>query len=71
MYKGVLRSGETYSAPFEELQIIPPETFDLAQKLMLERKLENKDERHIPLNTTASRSSQEICTVATAAGGWC
>ena len=52
MYKGVLRSGETYSAPFEELQIISPETFDLAQKLMLERKLENKDERHIPLNTT-------------------
>ena len=52
MYKGILRSGDTYSEPFEELQIIPPETFDLAQKLMLERKLENKDERHIPLNTT-------------------
>ena len=52
MYKGVLRSGETYSEPFEELQIISPETFDLAQKLMQERKLENKDERHIPLNTT-------------------
>ncbi len=52
MYKGVLRSGETYSEPFEELQIVSPETFDLAQKLMLERKLENKDERHIPLNTT-------------------
>ena len=52
MYKGVLRSGETYSEPFEELQIISPETFDQAQKLMQERKLENKDERHIPLNTT-------------------
>lgn len=51
MYKGVPRSGETYSEPFEELQIISPETFDLAQKLMLERKLENKDERHTPLNT--------------------
>ncbi len=52
LYKGILRSGDTYSEPFEEIQIIPPVTFDLAQKLMLERKMENKDERHIPLNTT-------------------
>ena len=52
VYKGILRSGETYAGPFEELQIIQPEMFDLAQKLMLERKLESKDERTMPLNTT-------------------
>ena len=52
LYKGILRSGETYAGPFEELQIIKPEMFDLAQKLMLERSMESKDERTMPLNTT-------------------
>ncbi len=49
LYKGVLKSGETYSEPFEELQIIDQVTFDRAQKLMLERKLENNDTRTVPL----------------------
>lgn len=52
LYKGVLRSGETYSAPFEELQIIKPELFDMAQNLMTERTNENKEYRTMPLNTT-------------------
>lgn len=52
LYKGILRSGETYAGPFEELQIITPELFDLAQRLMLERTKENKEQRTMPLNTT-------------------
>ena len=49
LYKGILKRGETYAGPFEELQIIKPEMFDLAQKLMLERSMERKDERTVPL----------------------
>jgi len=52
MYKGILRSGTTYSEPFKELQIVEPYTFDLAQKLMAERVNEKKDERTAPLNTS-------------------
>lgn len=51
MYKGILRSGSSYSEPFPELQIIDPHTFDLAQKLMEERTNERKEERTAPLNT--------------------
>ena len=36
-YMGILRSGESQSEVFPELQIIDPETFGLAQKLMAER----------------------------------
>ncbi len=43
LYKGILRSGETYSEPFEELQIIKPELFDIAQSLMTQRTNENKE----------------------------
>ncbi len=52
LYKGVLRSGDTYSEPFEELQIIKSELFDMAQNLMTERTNENKEYRTMPLNTT-------------------
>jgi site-specific DNA recombinase len=51
MYKGVLRSGTSFSEPFEELQIVDPSTFDLAQRLMTERVNEKKNERTVPLNT--------------------
>ena len=51
LYKGILRSGETYAGPFEALQIIAPDQFDLAQKLMLERTNERKERRTVPLNT--------------------
>ena len=52
LYKGVLRSGETYSEPFEELQIIKPELFEMAQSLMAQRTNANKEYRTLPLNTT-------------------
>ena len=52
LYKGILRSGETYSEPFEELQIIKPEFFDMAQALMSARSNEQKNYRTMPLNTT-------------------
>ena len=52
LYKGILRSGETYAGPFDELQIIALDHFDLAQKLMLERTNERKEHRTVPLNTT-------------------
>jgi DNA invertase Pin-like site-specific DNA recombinase/Skp family chaperone for outer membrane proteins len=51
-YKGVLRSGTTFSEPFMELQIIDPFTFDLAQELIEERINEKKEERTTPLNTS-------------------
>lgn len=51
-YKGILRSGTTYSKPFKELQIVDSYTFDLAQKLMLERVNKKKNERTVPLNTS-------------------
>ena len=52
MYKGIFRSGDTYSEPFEELQIIDSVTFDRAQSLMLERTEIKKNTRTAPLNTT-------------------
>lgn len=52
MYKGILRSGATYSKPFLHLQIILPEIFDQAQKLMGERINAKKEERTVPLNTS-------------------
>lgn len=52
IYKGILRSGETFAGPFEELQIIKPEIFDLARRLMLDRSNERKAYRTVPLNTT-------------------
>lgn len=50
-YKGVLRSGETQSEIFDELQIIDEPTFDLAQKLMTERINEYNEKRTMPRNT--------------------
>ena len=50
-YKGILRSGETRSEIFDELQIIDEPTFDLAQKLMAERISEYNEKRTMPRNT--------------------
>ena len=52
MYTGVLRSGETRSEIFEDLQIIPTETFELAQKLMTERTNEYNAQRTMPRTTS-------------------
>ena len=51
-YMGILRSGESQSEVFPELQIIDPETFELAQKLMAERVNEYNDQRTLPRNTS-------------------
>ena len=52
MYIGVLRSGETQSEIFEELQIISPKQFKLAQELMDQRVVEHNLQRTAPLNTS-------------------
>lgn len=51
MYIGVLRSGTTQSEIFQDLQIITPENFELAQKLMAERANECNALRTMPRNT--------------------
>jgi hypothetical protein len=51
-YMGVLRSGESRSEVFPNLQIIYPDTFELAQKLMAERINEYNDKRTMPRNTS-------------------
>ena len=49
-YTGVLKSGDTHSDVFPELQIITPAVFNLAQKLIDERKNDSSDKRSMPLN---------------------
>ena len=51
-YTGVLRSGESQSEIFPELQIIDPDTFALAQKLMAERVNEYNEQRTMPRKTS-------------------
>ena len=51
-YTGVLRSGESQSEIFEELQIVDPDTFNLAQKLMAERVNEYNEQRTMPKNVS-------------------
>lgn len=51
-YMGILQSGESQSEVFPELQIIDPETFELAQKLMAERVNEYNEQRTLPRNTS-------------------
>lgn len=52
LYTGVLRSGETRSEMISELQIVPTETFQLAQKLMTERTNEYNAQRTMPKNAS-------------------
>ena len=49
-YTGVLKSGETVSEPFPDLQIIDEQTFLAAQELLSKRSADHK-ERTVPLNT--------------------
>ncbi len=51
LYTGVLRSGDSYSEPFEHLQIISPEIFEKAQFITSQRRKENQESRKIPLTT--------------------
>ena len=50
-YTGVLRSGESRSQVLAHLQIIPPELFEAAQRIRMNRANSTEQERHIPLNT--------------------
>jgi DNA invertase Pin-like site-specific DNA recombinase len=52
-YIGVLKSGDTVTDIFPELQIIDPDTFEMAQKLLEQRSTKN-EERTAPLNTRGS-----------------
>ncbi len=50
MYTGILRSGETKSEIFPNLQIIEPDIFNRTQEIIAQRSSKHK-ERTIPLNT--------------------
>jgi hypothetical protein len=52
MYRGILRSGDTVSEPFEHLRIIDDDTFFRSQKLIKARSLKYQEERRIPKKTT-------------------
>ncbi len=52
MYMGILKSGTTESEIFPELQIISPETYELAQKLLAERANDCNYQRTMPLTTS-------------------
>ena len=62
-YTGVLRSGESQSEIFEELQIVDPDTFALAQKLMAERVNEYNERRTMPkkISSKAMLSGNIFC----------
>lgn len=51
VYRGVLRSGETLSEPFESLRIVSDDVFEKAQFYIGQRSLKNKDTRSLPLST--------------------
>ncbi len=51
LYIGILKSGITESEIFKDLQIISPENFEQAQKLLAERANECNYQRTMPLNT--------------------
>ncbi|MCL2023936.1 MAG: recombinase family protein [Oscillospiraceae bacterium] len=53
-YTGVLKSGETVTDIFPQLQIIDPDTFEMAQNLLQQRSTKNNTERTAPLNTRGS-----------------
>lgn len=50
-YTGVLRCGESRSPVLPYLQIIPPELFEVAQRIRVSRANSAEQDRHIPLNT--------------------
>lgn len=50
-YIGILRSGDSFSNPFENLCIISSEVFEKAQNIMKLRSTNSKADRIIPLNT--------------------
>lgn len=53
-YTGVLKSGDTESEIFPELQIISLKTFEDTQEMRLQRSIAMQNQRRIPLNTKGS-----------------
>jgi DNA invertase Pin-like site-specific DNA recombinase len=53
-YTGVLKSGETVTEIFPDLQIITPEIYGATQKLKEQRSAAFQEQRHVPLNTKGS-----------------
>ncbi|MDR0518833.1 MAG: recombinase family protein [Clostridiales Family XIII bacterium] len=51
-YRGVLRSGESVSEPFEHLRIIDDETFFRSQRFIEQRSAKYQESRRIPKKTT-------------------
>ena len=62
-YTGVLKSGDIVTEIFPDLQIITPEIFESAQRLIEQRSAEKQNERRIPLNTkgTSLLSGNVFC----------
>ncbi|GHU63515.1 hypothetical protein AGMMS49983_07140 [Clostridia bacterium] len=54
MYRGVLRSGETFSEPFEHLRIIEDESFFRSQEFIKQRSQKYQEDRRIPKKTTSN-----------------
>lgn len=54
MYRGVLRSGDSFSEPFDHLRIIDDEMFDAAQRLIEQRKRGGSSQRRMPLMTNGA-----------------
>jgi len=50
-YTGVLRCGNSRSEVIEDLQIITPRQYEIAQEIRLARSKEAEEVRHVPLNT--------------------
>jgi DNA invertase Pin-like site-specific DNA recombinase len=53
-YTGVLKSGETISDIFPNLQIITPAIYEATQELLTKRSMAARKERRVPLNTRGS-----------------
>lgn len=49
VYIGIIKNGDTYSEPFEYLQIVDNEIFDRAQILVKERSRKNDPNRSVPM----------------------
>ena len=68
MYVGILRSGETRSEIFPELQIVPLDLYERAQELMEARTMHHNE---VPFNSKGRRCSPGWSTAPTAVPSWC
>lgn len=68
MYVGILRSGETRSEIFPELQIVPLDLYERAQELMEARTMHHSE---VLFNSKGKCCSPGWSTVPTAVPSWC